>query len=93
MNNEYAWWLLVVGLAVGAVVVWLLIGGPARQEDDVEEEERALEASWISGTIERAGGVAPAELVAQVLELHQAYLRRTPSESEARGEAGDAAAT
>ena len=75
MNDEYAWWFLVVGLAVGGALVWLVRGQMARQEDDVAEEERAPEAEWISRTVERAGGIAPADLVAQVLSLHRSYLR------------------
>lgn len=91
MNTEYAWWLLVVGLAVGAAVVWLLFGGPGRDETDVDEEERASEAAWIGAAIEQAGGVAPVELVEQVLELHQAYLRHTPPNSAVGSDSGDAA--
>lgn len=90
MNNEYAWWLLIVGLAVGAVVTWLLIGGPPRGEEDVDDAERTAEAGWISATIEQAGGVAPAELVEQVLDLHRAYLRRTPPDSALDGDPWDA---
>ncbi len=75
MNGEYAWWFLVVGLAVGGALVWLIRGQMAREEDDVADSERGPEAEWISRTIERAGGIAPADLVAQVLALHRSYLR------------------
>ncbi len=75
MNGEYAWWFLVVGLCVGGALVWLVRGQMAREEDDVAESERAPEAQWISRTIERAGGIAPADLVVQVLALHRSYLR------------------
>ena len=80
MNNEFQWWLLVVGIALGAALVWFLIGSIPRTDDDVTESERALEAEWISGVIEERGGVAPALLVEEVLDLHRAYLRRTPLE-------------
>ncbi len=75
MNGEYAWWFLVVGLAVGGALVWLIRGQMAREEEDVADTERGPEAEWISRTIERAGGIAPADLVAQVLALHRSYLR------------------
>ena len=89
MNDEYAWWFLVVGLAVGGALVWLVRGQMARQEDDVAEEERAPEAEWISRTVERAGGIAPADLVAQVLSLHRSYLREAdPFEADPFGPAG-----
>jgi hypothetical protein len=75
MNDEYTWWFLVVGLCVGGALVWLVRGQMAREEEDVAEAERGPEARWISRTIERAGGIAPADLVAQVLALHRGYLR------------------
>jgi hypothetical protein len=75
MNGQYAWWFLVVGLCVGGALVWLVRGQMAREEDDVAESERVPEAQWISRTIERAGGIAPADLVVQVLALHRSYLR------------------
>lgn len=75
MNGEYAWWFLIVGLCVGAAAVWFVRGSLAREEEDVSVREREVEAGWISRTIEDAGGIAPADLVAQVLALHRAYLR------------------
>ena len=74
MNNEYEWWMLILGVALGAFFLWLLIGRLPRREVDVEERERAAEARWISETIGRWGGAAPPELVAQVLDLHREYL-------------------
>ena len=75
MNDEYAWWFLIVGLCIGGALVWLVRGQLARGEEDVAEAERGPEARWIGRTIERAGGIAPADLVAQVLALHRSYLR------------------
>ena len=75
MNDEYTWWFLIVGLCIGGALVWLVRGQLAREEEDVAEAERGPEARWISRTIERAGGIAPADLVAQVLALHRSYLR------------------
>lgn len=74
MNDEYTWWFLIVGLCIGGALVWLVRGQLAREEEDVAESERGPEARWISRTIERAGGIAPADLVAQVLALHRGYL-------------------
>jgi hypothetical protein len=75
MNDEYTWWFLIVGLCIGGALVWLVRGQLAREEEDVTEAERGPEARWISRTIERAGGIAPADLVVQVLALHRSYLR------------------
>jgi hypothetical protein len=47
-----------------------------RRDDDVDTTERTTEAAWISAVIEHNGGVAPALLVEEVLELHTAYLRQ-----------------
>lgn len=75
MSGDYAWWFLVVGLCGGAVLVWILRGQLARTEEDVSAAERAVEVAWISRAIEDAGGIAPVDLVDQVLTLHRSYLR------------------
>lgn len=71
-----AWvlWVLLVGFAGGGLVTWLVMVRLPRREDDVSLAERPAEAAWISGTIERHGGIAPPSLVEEVLDLHQAYL-------------------
>lgn len=98
MNDEYTWWFLIVGLCIGGALVWLVRGQLAREEEDVAEAERGPESRWISRTIERAGGIAPADLVAQVLALHGSYLRdadpfETGLDVDAAGEATDDVAT
>ena len=75
MNDSFVWWLILVGLAIGVVVSWLLIVRIPRGEADISAAERQEEAVWIGDIIERHGGVAPLTLVDEVLELHQAYLR------------------
>ena len=70
----YGWWLILVGMAIALALVWLFAVRLPRDEEDVSPPERLAEAAWISRTIERNGGVAPAALVEEVLELHQAYL-------------------
>lgn len=68
-------WLFIVGVAVGAVVALVVAVRLPRGEDDVSHLERPAEAAWISSVIEHHGGIAPASLVEEVLDLHQAYLR------------------
>ena len=75
MIEAWVLWVLLVGLAAGGVVTWLLMVRLPRAEDDVSPAERPAEAAWISAVIERYGGVAPPSLVEEVLDLHQAYLR------------------
>jgi hypothetical protein len=74
MNDAWAWWLFFVGLGVGIAVYWLVSGRVRRTDEDEAADEQALEAEWISETIEAAGGTAPADLVGQVLDLHRRYL-------------------
>ncbi len=93
MNDEFAWWFLVVGIAIGATIVWLLRGSIAREDADLDARERVAEAAWISRTIESSGGIAPADLVEQVLELHRAYLERATAEAIDAARAEDPAET
>ncbi len=75
MIEAWVLWVFIVGLVAGGVIVGLLMVRLPRAEDDVDAPERIAEAAWISRVIERDGGVAPASLVEEVLDLHQAYLR------------------
>ncbi len=72
---EFNLWLLVLGIAAGAAVTWVVIGTIARNDDEVAAEEQAAEAEWIARTIEEHGGRAPTQLVAQILALHRRYLQ------------------
>ena len=74
MNDGFSWWLVVLGIAVGIGLVWLFTVRLPVSESDIDAEETVEEAGWISETIESWGGVAPAPLVQEVLELHQRYL-------------------
>ncbi len=74
MNDGFSWWLVVLGIAVGIGLVWLFTVRLPVSESDIDEEETVEEAGWISETIESLGGVAPAPLVQEVLELHKRYL-------------------
>jgi hypothetical protein len=74
MVEAWVLWVFLVGLAVGALLTWLVMLRLPRREDDVSLAERAAEAAWIGQTIERNGGIAPTGLVEEILDLHQAYL-------------------
>jgi hypothetical protein len=85
MNDGFSWWLVVLGIAVGIGLVWLFTVRLPVGESDIDEEETIEEAGWISETIESWGGVAPAPLVQEVLELHKRYLngdRSTPASND-----------
>jgi hypothetical protein len=83
---EFNLWLLIVGIAAGAAVMWLVIGTLARRDDELDATEREAEAGWIARTIEEYGGRAPVELVEQILALHRRYLQGGPGIPLPQGE-------
>ena len=78
MNVQFDWWLLIVGLVIGAALTWLVIADVRRRDDDVSARERAVEAEWIASEIRAAGIAADTEAVAEVLRLHRLYLASMP---------------
>lgn len=77
MNAEFNWWLLIVGLVVGAGLIWLVLLDSRRREDEVDAAERAVEAGWISTILaEERVTVSPA-VIERVLMLHADYLATT----------------
>ena len=74
MNDGYAWWLVLVGLGVVVALTWLSVVRLPREGRDLETEEREAEAVLIASTIEARGGVCPAPLALEVLDLHEEYL-------------------
>src|SRR5204863_7272547 len=78
MNAEFNWWLLIVGLGIGAGLVWLVLADVRRREDEVGKAERQFEASWIAETLRGWGRKIDPETVEQVLELQQLYLNSLP---------------
>jgi hypothetical protein len=90
MIEGWVLWLVVVGVAVGAAVAWLLLVRLPRDEAEVDARERQVEAAWIAATIEYHGGVAPQTFVEEVLELHQAYLATSHAGARQPGAAATA---
>lgn len=78
MNTEFNWWLLIVGLAVGAALVWLVIADSTRREADLDERERADEAVWIAARLGSRGAPVPPERIEAILRLHRDYLAGPP---------------
>ena len=70
----------MVGLAIGGALVWFAIGRLPRSGEEIPPAEREAEAAWISRTITERGGVAPEDLVEEVLDLHTEYLDRKNAE-------------
>jgi hypothetical protein len=94
VNAEFNWWLLIVGLVIGAGLVWLILADSARREADVTERERAAEARWIAAELRRAGRGVDDDDVADVLDLHALYLAAPPpDEPDERADAFEPAET
>lgn len=77
MIAAFDWWLLIVGIVGGAGLVWLVTGDLRRNEEDLADDERAIEAAWISDSI-GSGRRLDEATVDEVLRLHRVYLASTP---------------
>ncbi len=78
MNAEFNWWLLIVGLVVGAGLMWFVLLDARRREDDVEALERPREAAWLSAALAEEGRSVSPDTLERVLRLHRTYLEAPP---------------
>ena len=78
MNGEFNWWLLIVGLVLGAALTWLVMADTVRRDVDITERERPAEALWIAGNLAASGRPVDAARVEDVLRLHREYLAAPP---------------
>lgn len=78
MNAEFNVWLLIVGLVVGAGLVWLVIMDSRRRETEVDDVERLGEAAWLSAVLSEEGVHVSPETADRLLQLHRAYLEAPP---------------
>ncbi|MEO5885770.1 MAG: hypothetical protein ABIQ58_09680 [Candidatus Limnocylindrales bacterium] len=81
MNAEFNWWLLIVGLVVGAGLVWFVVLESRRREVDVDAEERPREAAWLSAVLADEGYDVAPEAAGRLLELHRRYLDAPPPDA------------
>lgn len=88
MNAEFNWWLLVVGLVVGAGLVWFVVADQRRREVDIDADERVREALWLSTTLADEGQTVSPELAERLLALHRTYLEAPPPDDPPRDEVG-----
>jgi hypothetical protein len=94
VNAEFNWWLLVVGLVVGAGLTWLVLADLRRHENEVDAAELEPEAAWIAGRLAAAARPLSVEAVAAVLHAHREYLHMGPGELDAiRAASGSPEAT
>ena len=83
MNAEFNWWLLIVGLVLGAALTWLVMAETVRRDIDVSEQEQRSEAAWIAALLGGAGRNLSADRVEEVLRLHREYLAAPPPDEPA----------
>ena len=78
MNAEFDVWLLIVGLVVGAGLVWLVMLDSRRRETEVDAMERPREAAWLSAVLADEGYDVSPEAADRLLVLHRVYLDAPP---------------
>ena len=78
MNAEFNWWLLIVGLVLGASLTWLVMSESVRRDIDISESEARAESRWIATVLSGAGKAIAPERVEEVLRLHRDYLAAPP---------------
>ena len=78
MNAEFNWWLLIVGLVVGAGLTWLVLADSSRREVDIEDRELDAESRWIADALADLHRPLDDERVLDVLRLHRAYRAAAP---------------
>jgi hypothetical protein len=74
MNAEFQWWLLLVGLVIGALLVFLVMVDFSRSSDEQAEAEFGREADWIAGLLPPTGGPIDPALIEEVLRLNREWL-------------------
>jgi hypothetical protein len=82
--NVFDAWLIIVGLAIGAGLAWLVMLDLRRRDDDISAREARDEAAWIADTLRSREIAADAEAVEEVLRLHRAYLAGIPDDGAQR---------
>jgi hypothetical protein len=78
VNAEFNVWLLIVGLIVGAGLVWLVLMDSRRREAEIDAEERPREAAWLAAVMAEDGYEVSPEAAERLLLLHRAYLGAPP---------------
>lgn len=78
MNAEFNVWLLIVGMILGAGLVWLVVMDSRRRESEVDAVERPREAAWLSVVMAEDGYDVSPEAAERLLLLHRAYLGAPP---------------
>ena len=76
VSAEFNWWLLIVGLAAGGVLTWLVLADSNRRDAEISDEELAAEAGWIARSL--GDPRLDADAAERVLRAHRRYLGFPP---------------
>jgi hypothetical protein len=82
VNAEFNVWLLIVGLVLGAGLVWLVVMDSRRREAEIDSVERPREAAWLSSALREDGFDVSPEAADRLLLLHREYLDAPPPDEE-----------
>jgi hypothetical protein len=74
MNDEFQWWLLLVGLVIGALLVFLVMVDFSRSADEQADAEVSRESGWIARTLEPTDGTVDPDLIQEILRLNREWL-------------------
>lgn len=78
MIAEFNVWLLIVGLVVGAGLVWVVTMDGRRRDVEIDAVELPREAAWLSAVLAEDGHDVSPAAAEQLLLLHRAYLGAPP---------------
>ena len=92
VNAEFSWWLLIVGLVLGAALTWLVIAETTRTDADLTDTEQRGEALWIASVLTSSGRPTDDARVEEILQLHREYLAAPPPDDPASTPAAEVAA-
>lgn len=73
MTAAYPVWLLLVGLAVGAALTWLVLADLSRREASLDADRLEDEADWIADALAAEGRPTSRDSVARILRLDRSY--------------------
>lgn len=74
MNAEFQWWLLLVGLVIGALLVFLVMVDFTRSADEQTEREVGRESDWIADLLRPTEGEVEPGLIQEILRLNREWL-------------------
>ena len=74
MNADFQWWLLIVGLVIGALLVFLVMADFSRSADEQAEAELSREADWIATQFAPTDHPLAPTLVEDILRLNRDWL-------------------